>query len=526
MESRRAAAVRRGDLTLMTGSLSSRTNLSALAMGPALALLALASLPLLVTLLVIEGRLAPLALLAGLGALSTLLAIRPRNTLLIIFAFLPFQSLLSDLFAGAIPAIAVCKDVLMVVVFTSFFVRYLRRRWRVNATLYLLMRFAVLSALYVPLAPDWMRATLQLRCLTLYPLISLLVANLIETPQDLRRMLRLLVVVGVMTVVYGVAQYLTMFDVPYRIAGGAVTQRMGRFEGFGVVSTFASRPSFGGYLIPLFLLLLQVKLWPSTKTCPKIRLKIWWTARWLALSSSAVCLILTYSRTIWIATLVGLFVILYLRDKMKAVLVALALGACLLIAYQAKSFFLSSSLAEAVTSGESFQIRLSYWPRVFNYVIANPLGIGLGMVGGPHLFESRAQTDTYGNLPYDPNLMFDPTAGLNSDNTLAVTDNSYLKLLIQGGFPLLFVFLWLVASVLKLASNTLSGLSSQGRNPARASFDSWMRDVAIWASASFASLLTIFMFVDFFEAAPSISIYWLAVGALCCVRKMAQAQVK
>ncbi|MGH9935186.1 MAG: O-antigen ligase family protein, partial [Blastocatellia bacterium] len=429
--------------------------------------------------------------------------------------------LLSDLFAGAIPAIAVCKDALMVIVFASFFARYLRRRWRVNATLYLFLGFAALSALYVPLAPDWMRATLQLRCLTLYPLISLLVANLIETPQDLRRMLRLIAVVGVMTVVYGLAQYLTMFDVSYRIAGGAVTQRMGRFEGFGVVSTFASRPSFGGYLIPLFLLLLQVKLWPSTK----IYLKIWWTLRWLALSSSAVCLILTYSRTIWIATLVGLFVILYLRDKMKAVLMALALGACLLIAYQAKSFFLSSSMEEAVTSGESFQARLSYWPRVLGYVLANPLGIGLGTVGGPHLFESRAQADTYGNLSYDPQTMFDSTGGLNADNMLAVTDNSYLKLLIQGGFPLLFVFLWLVASVLKLASNTLSGLGAQGRNPALASFDSWIRDVAIWASASFASLLTIFMFVDFFEAAPSISIYWLAVGALCCVRKMAQDQV-
>jgi hypothetical protein len=52
--------------------------------------------------------------------------------------------------------------------------------------------------------------------------------------------------------------------------------------------------------------------------------------------------------------------------------------------------------------------------------------------------------------------------------------------------------------------------------------DPWLRDVAIWATASFASLLTIFMFVDFMESVPSTSVYWLAAGALCFVMKLRQ----
>jgi hypothetical protein len=423
----------------MAGSLTIRNNLDAQAKGQILLLLAGVALPLLLTFLVVESYWLPLAAIAGLGALSTLLAIKPRDALQLVFAYLPFQSLLNDVFAGSIPAIAVCKDVLMVVVISSFLLRYFRRSLYANGAIYLLVAFMLVSALYVPFSPDQLRAVLQLRCMTLYPFIIVLAANLLEMPQDLRRLLRVVAIVGTVTVVYGVAQYLTMFDVPYRNAGGSVMQRMGRFDEFGIVSTFASRPDFGGYLIPLFLLFFQVKLWPSKKAV--------WLFRCAMLAATAACLVLTYSRTSWLALLVGLFVAVYARDRVKAILWATAAVACLLIAYQARSFFLPPSLGEAATSSESFFIRLSYWPRVFRHVIANPMGMGLGTVGGAHLFESRAQTDSYGNLQYDPNTLFDPTGGVGAENILSVTDNNYLKFLIQGGFPLLAVFLLFVASV-------------------------------------------------------------------------------
>ncbi len=488
----------------MAGVLTIKTNLNAQAHGQIFLLIAGALLPLLVAFLIIESYWLPLAAMLGLGGLAMLLALHPRHVLLLVFAYLPFQSLLNDVFAGGIPAIAVGKDVLMVILIASFLLRYVRQGLYTNRVVTRLLLFMALGAVLVPFSPDPLRAVLQLRCMTLYPFLIVLVANLLETPEDLRRLLRIVAIIGVVTVIYGVAQYLTMFDVPYRNAGGSVMQRMGRFDEFGVVSTFASRPDFGGYLIPLFLLFFQVKLWSSKKAA--------WLFRGVMLVAILACLALTYSRTSWLAMGVGGFVAMYAHNRVRAILLATAGVACLLIAYQAKSFFLPPSLGEAATSSESFFIRLSYWPLVFRHVLEHPFGMGLGTVGGAHLFESKAQTDSYGNLQYDPNTLFDPTGGMSAENILSVTDNNYLKFSIQGGFPLLIVFLLFVASVLRLARAVLGTVR-----------DPWLRDVSIWASASVASLLTIFMFVDFMESVPATSVYWLAAGALCFVRKTYKA---
>ncbi len=489
----------------MAGTLA-LNNTDTQAKGQLLLLFAGVALPLFLTLLVIESYWIPLVLMAGLGVLAGLLAIHPREVLLLVFAYLPFQPVLNDVFAGNIPAIAVCKDVLMVIVISSFLFRYVRRGIYVNSVTYFLAGFIAVGLVLIPFSPDPLRAVLQLRCMSLYPFIIILAANLIETPQELRKVFRVIAMVGTVTVVYGAVQYFTLFDVPYRNAGGSVMQRMGRFDEFGAVSTFASRPDFGGYLIPLFLLFFQIELWPSKKAG--------WIFRWAMLALIPVCLLLTFSRTSWLAMAVGGFVAFYLSDKLKAILGATTMIVLLLIAYQAKSLFLSSSLQEAATSNESFLIRLSYWPQVFRHVTANPFGMGLGTVGGAHLFESKAETDSYGNLQYDPNLMFDPSGGLGDGNILSVTDNNYLKFMIQGGFLLLAVFLAFVISVLTLASRLISAVR-----------DPWLRDAVIWSTASFASLLTIFMFVDFMESVPSTSVYWFAAGTLCFVGKLCKADL-
>jgi hypothetical protein len=402
----------------------------------------------------------------------------------------------------------------MLVVLLAMLAHYLirRRSWYVNNVITLLLIFAVIGAMCALASPYLLRGILALRFLTLYPLIILLMANAMETREEVNRLLRLVAVVGVITVVYGIVQYATLFDVPYRTAGGDVTLRMGRFDEMGAVSTFASRPTFGGYLSPLFLLFLQDNLWRESKFKTWLRLPI--------LAAIGGCVILTFSRSSWLALLVGTLVALYFRDKLKAVVAAAGLGVCGILFFVVQAVSPSSSLATAATDNESFLIRLSYWPMVARHVLVHPFGIGLGTVGGPHLFEAGAEADIYGNLRYDQNASFDPNAELGPDGVISVTDNSFLKLFIQGGFPLLISFLCFVGAVIRLARDVLQ--RSDGGPEADDGLDgrdSWSRDIAIWATASFASLLTIFMFVDFMEAAPAISLYWLAVGALCCAKK-------
>jgi len=455
----------------------------------------------------------------GVAGVLWLFMLKATTHLLLVFAFLPFQSLLNDIFAGRIPAIAVAKDGLMLVVLLAMAAHYLirRRPWYVNNVITMLLIFAVIGAMCALSSPYLLRGILALRFLTLYPLIILLMANAMETREEVNRLLRLVAVAGVITVVYGIVQYATLFDVPYRTAGGDVTLRMGRFDEMGAVSTFASRPTFGGYLSPLFLLFLQDNLWKESKFKTWMRLPI--------LGAIGVCVILTFSRSSWLALLVGTLVALYFRDKLKAVLAAAGLGVCGILFFVVQAVSPSSSLATAATDNESFFIRLSYWPMVARHVLVHPFGIGLGTVGGPHLFEAGAEADIYGNLRYDQNASFDPNAELGPDGVISVTDNSFLKLFIQGGFPLLIAFLCFVGAVIRLARDVLR--STPGGPEAEdgpEGHDSWARDIAIWATASFASLLTIFMFVDFMESAPAISLYWMALGALCCAKKFTQAQ--
>ena len=92
----------------MAGALTFKNSIDAQAKGQIFLLLAGVTLPLFLTLLVIESYWIPLVLLAGLSVLAALLALNPREVLLLAFAYLPFQSLLNDVFAGMIPAIAVC----------------------------------------------------------------------------------------------------------------------------------------------------------------------------------------------------------------------------------------------------------------------------------------------------------------------------------------------------------------------------------------------------------------------------------
>lgn len=491
-----------------SGLLSSNINMSGLGPTRTFIPLTIAAfvIPLATTLLAINGYWLFLVGTIGVIAVLWLFALRSTTHLLLIFAFLPFQSLLNDVFAGRIPMIAIAKDGLMVLVLLAFLSQQLIRKqsWYINTVIVLLLVFTVISTMCALASPYLVHGILALRFLTLYPLIILLVANRVETREDLNRLLRVVAIVGVVTVVYGILQYLTQFDVPYRMGGGDVKLRMGRFNEMGAVSTFASRPTFGGYLSPLFLLFLQDNLWKHS------RFKPW--LRWPILAAIGVATLMTFSRTSWLALLIGALVALYFRNKARAVLAVAGLALCGILFSVVQVLTPSDSFAEAATDNESFLIRLSYWPMVARHVLVNPFGIGLGTVGGPHLFEADAQADIYGNLRYDQNATFDPDADLSS-GTLSVTDNTFLKLFVQGGFPLLIVFLSFVGAVLYLARQVLKSAT-----------DPWVRDIAIWGTASFVTLLTIFMFVDFMESAPAISLHWLGVGALCCARKFSQAQ--
>jgi hypothetical protein len=204
----------------------------------------------------------------------------------------------------------------------------------------------------------------------------------------------------------------------------------------------------------------------------------------LFLAGTLACLFWTYSRTSWIALLIGACAALLLRNKVKAAVGILVLGMLIGGFYTAPFTEASASTELATTDYTSGVERLELWKEAGQLFYSNPLGYGLGTVGGNLAIESPSQ--------------FKP-----QDNLLLVTDNAYLKLLMQGGIPLGAAFLVLFALIIRLIL-ILPGVLH----------DPWLKDVAVWASTSFVALLVILLTVDYMEATTSIAIYWLAVGIL------------
>src|SRR5581483_6833847 len=119
----------------------------------------------------------------GAVALLSLFLLRPATCLLLFFAYLPFQSLINDVFARVTSLVAVGKDVLLVMTGASLVAHHFLRRqsWYINAPMHWFFLFALVGALAALLAPDPIRGVLALRALTLYPGLILLAANALET---------------------------------------------------------------------------------------------------------------------------------------------------------------------------------------------------------------------------------------------------------------------------------------------------------------------------------------------------------
>jgi hypothetical protein len=419
-------------------------------------------------------------LIALLGACTlVILSYRPFLVLASLFAYLPFQSLLTDIFSPQAGWIAICKDILTVWALLVVLLRFAAGR----PTKYsggiaaCLMVIASVAATYVLVAPDLLRAILALRGIALYPAIAVTVLYSLEGQKDLRNLLRVVVFVGVLTTVYGILQHSYAFDQTFRSSWSDLSLRELRFKLYGVTSTFPGRPDFGGYLVALTLLVWQVRLWKES--IPGA------LAKALLLAGTLTCLAWTYSRTSWIALLVGVCVVLLLRNKVKAAAGVLIIGLLVIWFYTAHLAQTSDTTQDATTDYGSIVERHQVWKEAYGLVGMQPFGYGLGTVGGDLVIES-------------PSRDLKP-----QQNLLLVTDNAYLKLLVQGGFPLCAVFLVFFALVIRLILILPKTMN-----------DPWLRDVAIWASASSVALLAILCTVDYMEATTSIAIYWLAVGVL------------
>lgn len=265
----------------------------------------------------------------------------------------------------------------------------------------------------------------------------------------------------------------------------AATMKIAGTGRYRIMSTFTSAVDLTNYLTPALVTLFGYLVIPKNRTLPRIFL--------LFLLVSA--LFLTLVRAGWVAVFLGcLYVVLqviWYKKGLRPVLPLIVMVGLLVVpilagtatwlanqtndaAFRERIGSLSNPLADA-----SILDRLENWDTKWQIVRNNPLGIGVGMTGATSLrYENR------------------------SENAITTLDNSYLKILIETGWPGLFLFLGLVFMVL------VSGDRITRRLPGDARIHS------IVMNASFLSFLVLLFFGEYIELNPGRSIIWILVGML------------
>jgi O-antigen ligase len=232
--------------------------------------------------------------------------------------------------------------------------------------------------------------------------------------RDRDRFVTILMVVGLVTSVYGLAQQ--KIGAARLVSLGYSYDSNVRFTG-RFVRSFSSFPNpfnFGFFLV--IVLVLAVPICLEEPRRPRNLLFL------LSTPVLLVALGFTFVRGAWLALAVGLFYVGFKRYKALAVLVPIVLIAAILL----PGAFTSSAL-----QSRSFDERQSGWSENLSKVISAPLGNGIGTTGASG----------------------EKVASLEGNSTLFVyqPDNQYFKVLYELGVLGLWLFVFMFIAILVTA---------------------------------------------------------------------------
>ncbi len=366
----------------------------------------------LTTMLVVFLVFSPI-LLAGLigsvlaAAIVLILFSHPLWSMMAFILFLPFHSLLMTILLAqlnlpinAVRVAATWKESLLILTMLIVVVRLLIRQRMVVLTWIdgIVLLWLAQIVLYFglgSLTPTWesslMARAYGARDWLLY-LLPFLIGRLMRVPDDnLHKLLKAILLVGVITSLYGIFEYF-LLPVGFHVQLG-VPRYFGEMLGltypdylFGLppnywaevagvsvrrsVSTYLSGQ---GFAVP-FLLIIPVALvwyikWPAKRNL-------------FLLSVCLFALLLTVTRMTIVVCLIQIMLILFLAHRYKLLvgilLAGVALTCVILILNPAvRTFFVDTILLQDTSSSA----RPSQWLRGFDAIVEQPLGAGLGYAG-------------------------------------------------------------------------------------------------------------------------------------------------
>lgn len=307
-----------------------------------------------------------------------------------------------------------------------------------------------------------------------------------DSVAQLRRWLVWLEICAVGVALVGVSQKLFGYNAVELvwIQNLAATMTIAGTGQYRLMATMGSAVDLGFFLMIAFLTTLA--FWVERPSLPRLAL----------LGLLGWVLVFTFVRTVWLATGAGVLVLgvvwvgqwqrplgllfpgflagLGILGLVLVLAVAQFTGQTNNLALQERVGSLASPLSDP-----SVQERLELWQTITPLILAHPLGVGIGATGASSLRNDSSQIE----LP-------------------DTFDNTYLKILVELGWPGLALFLFLLASLLWQGVIALR----QSHGPART--------VAWICVLAYGGFLLLLFFGEYIELNPGRSFLWLLTGIL------------
>ncbi|HWC39539.1 MAG TPA: O-antigen ligase family protein [Acidimicrobiales bacterium] len=419
-------------------------------------------------------------LIAAVFAVPLVVAIRarPQRGVLILTALVPFDGLLLIVPHGQ--TAKSWKEALVLAILGATFVapeeaRGARGRrlprWALPLSLFVLL--ALVSAIEI----GGQQALTGFRIDFIYVLLAWAVWRCPLSSTERDRLVTILMAMGVITAVVGLAQQVIGPDrlnaLGYQYNGAIRTT--GPF--LRSFSTFSDPFAFAFFLMVVVLVCLPVALSEPRRTRNRYFL--------LLLPVLAASLALTFVRGAWLGLAVGLAYLGWRRHRVLFVAVPFLLVAVL---------YLPSSVATAALSGSTLAERGSGWQANLDQVVSHPLGVGIGSSGAAG--EKVASLESAGTTQRVANFEI---------NQVFIPDNYYYKTVYELGVIGLWLFMVFLVSA--FLSSRAASLRLSGRDAA----------LSLGITAQVAAVAAASTVTTYLELFPAPVLFWLllAVVATC-----------
>lgn len=426
-------------------------------------------------------------IIISIGILILLLCLtRTWTALLLLLYFAPFYGFVRWTI-GISPVQAMWKEAMVVLLTLGWAIhKFVFKREKLASTPLNLPLFLFLWLAIIQLfrASNILQGLLGLRMLATYIPIYFIVANMTVSKKQIRSVIFILMIIGVVTASYGLWQAsvgLEGLQSRELAQVGSNLATMGRLR---IFSTFAGPEYLGLFMV--LMIIIGVALWMSGLSRPRKRILL------IAMAVMFAALVLTLVRLEWFMLGMGLVLLTALVKKKKPFGFLLAGIIAVLIIFPP---YIQERATMTFTSiDESFQGRMTTYlgwniPNLLN----NPLGVGLGGTSGRSVYERVTGQETSSAL----------IGG-------GGTESGYFNVALEMGIPGLILYLWLFIIIIRYGLRTFRTLS-----------DSFLKHLALGITTFVILIFFCQMFGPLMQTFPAGDLYfWFFVALLLKLKQI------